>query len=85
MYVNGYVSHISPTTGEVRDRVESAGIRLTIVGENLALASSTRAVHDGFLRSDSHRRNMLERSYDRVGVAAIDGPYGLMVVQVFGG
>lgn len=85
MYVNGYVSHVSPTTGGIRDRVERSGIRLTIVGENLALASSTRAVHDGFLRSDSHRRNMLGRSYDRVGVAAVDGPYGLMVVQVFGG
>ena len=85
MYTNGYVSHVSPTTGRIRDRVEGSGIRLTIVGENLALASSTRAVHDGFLRSDSHRRNMLERSYDRVGIAAIDGPYGLMVVQVFGG
>ena len=85
MYTNGYVSHVSPTTGRIRDRVEGSGIRLTIVGENLALASSTRAVHDGFLRSDSHRGNMLERSYDRVGIAAIDGPYGLMVVQVFGG
>ncbi len=85
MYVNGYVSHVSPTTGGIRERVERAGIRLAVVGENLALASSTRAVHDGFVRSDSHRRNMLERSYDRVGIAAIDGPYGLMVVQVFGG
>jgi uncharacterized membrane protein required for colicin V production len=85
MYVNGYVSHISPTTGGIRDRVESSGILLTVVGENLALASSTRAVHDGFLRSESHRRNLLEQSYDRVGIAAVDGPYGLMVVQVFGG
>lgn len=85
MYANGYVSHVSPTTGHVRDRVTGAGIRLTVVAENLALASSTRAVHDGFVRSESHRRNMLDRSLDRVGVAAIDGPYGLMVVQVYGG
>ncbi len=85
MYTNGFVSHASPTTGGIRDRVESFGIRLTIVGENLALASSTRAVHDGFVGSESHRRNMLERSYDRVGIGAVDGPYGLLVVQVFGG
>ena len=56
-----------------------------MVGENLALASSTRAVHDGFVKSESHRNNILEPSYDRVGVAAVNGPYGLMIVQVFGG
>lgn len=85
MYVNGYVSHVSPTTGGVRDRVEASGIRLAVAGENLALASSTRAVHDGFVKSESHRNNMLEPSYDRVGIAAVNGPYGLMIVQVFGG
>jgi uncharacterized protein YkwD/uncharacterized membrane protein required for colicin V production len=85
MYLNGFVSHMSPSTGGIADRVERSGIRLSIVGENLALASSTRAVHDGFVKSASHRRNMLQSSYDRVGVAAVDGPYGLMVVQVFGG
>jgi uncharacterized membrane protein required for colicin V production len=85
MYLNGFVSHVSPSSGRIRDRVEASGMRLAIVGENLALASSTRAVHDGFLKSASHRRNMLEPAYDRVGVAAVNGPYGLMVVQVFGG
>lgn len=85
MYVNGYVSHRSPTTGGVADRIAAAGIRLTTVGENLALASSTRAVHAGFLESNSHREVMLAPGWDRVGVAAVEGPYGLMVVQVYGG
>lgn len=85
MYTNGYVSHISPTTGDVGDRVRAARIPLSVVGENLALAATPRAVHAGFMDSDGHRANILRRSFDRVGVAAVDGPLGLMVVQVFGG
>lgn len=85
MYTNGFVSHVSPSTGRVADRVRAAGIQLTGVGENLALAASTRAVHDGFMDSVSHRENLLASEWDRVGVAAVRGPYGLMVVQVFGG
>ncbi|NIR36703.1 MAG: hypothetical protein GWN79_06010, partial [Actinobacteria bacterium] len=59
MYLEGYVSHVSPTTGTVGDRVRAAGIRLVVVGENLALAASPRAVHAGFMESEGHRENVL--------------------------
>ncbi len=85
MYTNGFISHLSPATGRVDDRVRAAGIQLTVVGENLALAATSRAVHDGLMESDPHRANLLRTSFDRVGVAAVRGPLGLMVVQVFGG
>lgn len=85
MYTSGYVSHTSPTTGTLTDRVESAGIRLYAVGENLALAATPRAVHDALMSSEGHRENIVRPVFDRVGVAAVDGPLGLMVVQVFGG
>lgn len=85
MYTNGFISHVSPTTGRVDDRVRASSIQLRLVGENLALAASTRAVHDGLMASDSHRENLLRTAYDRVGIAAVRGQYGLMVVQVFGG
>jgi uncharacterized protein YkwD len=85
MYLNGFVSHVSPTTGTVGDRVQAAQIPLTVVGENLALAATPRAVHAGFMGSGGHRANILRSNFDRVGVAAVQGPLGLMVVQVFGG
>ncbi len=85
MYLNGFISHVSPTTGTIGDRVRTARIPLTAVGENLALAANPRAVHAGFMESDGHRANILRTNFDRVGVAAVDGPLGLMVVQVFGG
>ncbi|MEX1271429.1 MAG: CAP domain-containing protein [Acidimicrobiia bacterium] len=49
------------------------------------MAATSRAVHAGFMDSDGHRANILRPGFDRVGVAAVDGPLGLMVVQVFGG
>ncbi len=85
MYTSGYFSHRSPTTGDVVDRVVDAGIRLYAIGENLALAATPRAVHQALMDSSGHRENLLRASFDRVGVAAVDGPLGLMVVQVFGG
>lgn len=85
MYLEGYVSHVSPTTGSVADRVRAAGVNLFAVGENLALASNSLAVHDGFMESPGHRENILRPEFDRVGIASIRGPLGLMVVQVFGG
>jgi uncharacterized protein YkwD/uncharacterized membrane protein required for colicin V production len=85
MYTNGFVSHVSPTTGTIGDRIRSARVPLVSVGENLALAATPRAVHAGFMDSDGHRANILRPGFDRVGVAAVDGPLGLMVVQVFGG
>ncbi len=85
MYEAGYVSHLSPVTGRVEDRVAAAGIRLATLGENLALAASARAVHDGLAASPGHRANMVNPAFDRVGIAAVRGPLGLMVVEVFGG
>ncbi len=85
MYLNGFFSHQSPTTGDVSDRVRAADIRLYAVGENLALAATSRAVHDALMESPGHRANIVRTTFDRVGIAAVDGPLGLMVVQVFGG
>jgi len=85
MYREGYVSHLSPVTGRVDDRVVAAGIRVRVVGENLALAASARAVHDGFLASPGHHENLVRREFDEVGIAAVSGPLGLMVVEVYAG
>lgn len=85
MYRDGYFSHQSPVTGTVADRVTAAGIPYVVVGENLALAPTPATVHEGLLASPGHRENMLSGRYRRVGVAAVAGPLGVMVVQVFTG
>ena len=85
MYASGVFLHRSPSTGLLSDRMRAAGVPYTVAGENLALAVTTSEVHRGLMASDGHRANMLAHEFRRVGVAVIDGPYGLMTVQVFSG
>ena len=85
MYRDGYLAHVSPSTGLIHDRVRAAGGRLTVVGEAIGLASTTRAVHSALLDSQPNRDTLTAREFDRVGIAVIDGRYGLLVVEVLGG
>jgi uncharacterized protein YkwD/uncharacterized protein YjeT (DUF2065 family) len=85
MYLEGYFSHVSPTTGTVGDRLRAAGITYLVAGENLALAATTTEVHEGLMSSPGHRENILRPEFDRVGVAVVSGPLGLMTVEVFTG
>lgn len=85
MYERGFFSHDSPVSGTVIDRVEAAGIPYRVIGENLALAPTSRAVHEGLMASPAHRENILRSSFTKVGIGVVDGPLGLMVVEVFQG
>ena len=84
MYTAGFFSHRSPTTGLVSDRLQAAGVRVTVAGENLALAADVVEAHRGLVASPSHLANIQEPAFGSVGIAAVEGPLGLMVVQVFG-
>lgn len=85
MYLNGFFSHTSPTTGTLVDRLRAAGLTYRVAGENLALAATPAEVHDGLMDSPGHRANIVGDGYRRVGIAVVSGRLGLMTVQVFMG
>lgn len=85
MYLDGYFAHTSPVTGDVGDRLASAGITYSVAGENLALAATVQEVHGGLMDSPGHRANIEADFYRRIGIAVVEGPLGLMTVQVFTG
>jgi uncharacterized membrane protein required for colicin V production len=85
MYLGGYFSHNSPVTGDIGDRLDDAGIRFEVGGENLALAATANEVHEGLMESPGHRANIEAHFYQWVGIAVVSGPLGLMTVQVFKG
>jgi uncharacterized membrane protein required for colicin V production len=85
MYRDGYLSPVSPLTGRVEARVAAAGISLQAVSENIGLAATTRAVHEEMSGSAPHRARILSGAVDRVGIGVVAGPYGAMVVEIFGG
>ena len=85
MYADGYLSHVSPVTGQVGDRLAAQGIPFRTVGENLALNPTLDGVHAGLIASPPHRNTMLDAAFTRVGISVHDGPFGLIAVQVFTG
>lgn len=69
--------------GSVKERLEALGLSPVAFGENVARATTTARAHRAIWASPSHRGNLLEPRYDHVGVAAVSGPEGVWVTEVF--
>lgn len=86
MIDNNYFGHQSPTYGSPFDMMRAAGVTYRTAGENLAGAPTVERAHTALMNSDGHRRNILNSSFDHVGIGIIEGgPYGLMICQMFTG
>ena len=85
MLALGYFEHVSPVGGAPEVRLKTAGIYANRSGENIAYAPSVTDAHAGLMSSDSHRRNILDPLFTRVGIGAITGRAGQMVTQQFWG
>ncbi|MCR4324406.1 MAG: CvpA family protein [Candidatus Curtissbacteria bacterium] len=84
MFERQYFSHFSPEGKDVGDRLQEAGIKYSIAGENLALAPTLSRAHSGLMNSSGHRRNILDPAFSRIGIGVIDGGvYGKIFTQVF--
>jgi uncharacterized protein YkwD len=84
MFAWGYLTHLSRDGRSPRDRVLGLGVRVRLIGENLAYAEDTRAADEALMASDDHRRNILLPQYRLVGVAVLDGGGdGVIVVEDF--
>lgn len=81
MAQNQMFSHISSNGGTLLQRIQASGYSLSAAGENIAAGQgSVKEVIASWLNSPGHCKNMLEPSYQDIGVACIrnDGaPYGL--------
>ncbi|MFW5968895.1 MAG: CAP domain-containing protein [Persicimonas sp.] len=84
MCENDYLSHTSQDGRTMRDRADRAGINYQTLGENVAMGqTAAHQVHDNWMESPNHRKNIMRDSFSRIGVghAPCDGrPYW---VQVF--
>lgn len=84
MWINQYFGHIDPEGNDPFDRLESAGIRFLVAGENLAMAPSTPIAHQGLMDSPGHRANILQPDFGHMGIGVIrNGLYGAIYVQLF--
>lgn len=84
MLVNGFFSHTSADGTTAAERVLSADIQYSQLGENLAFAPDVYIAHQGLMNSPGHRRNILELAFGKAGIGVADGGiYGKMFVQMF--
>jgi hypothetical protein len=52
-------------------RAEAAGAHFSLLEENIAIGSYADQIHQGWLDSPGHRRNLLNPEVDRVGIAVV--------------
>lgn len=84
MFRLGYFAHDSPVSGSPFDRMNKAGVKYFIAGENLAYAQNVDLAHNGLMNSPDHRENVLTGEFGKVGLGVVDGGiYGEMFTQEF--
>ena len=85
-----YFAHVSPTGQEAADIARKVGYPYKIIAENIAEGdfSTNREMVDGWMQSPGHRKNILSREVEEIGVAVLKGKmHGndlYIGVQIFG-
>jgi uncharacterized protein YkwD len=69
MAANGYFSHTSLDGRTFDQRIRAAGYTGGYLGENIAQGQrGAQAVHDAWMSSSGHRRNILDCNFDAIGM-----------------
>ncbi|MBP2629330.1 MAG: SCP-like extracellular [Firmicutes bacterium] len=84
MINRNFFSHNNPDGQTPFDRMKKAGISYSAAGENIAKNQSVQAAEVAFMNSSGHRANILNSSYNTVGIGvAYDKTGNVYVVQDF--
>lgn len=89
MFKNDYFAHTSPKGAEPWYWIKQAGYQYRAAGENLAINyTSAKEQHEAWMKSETHRANILNARYQEIGVAVaegkINGKESLVTVEFFG-
>jgi uncharacterized protein YkwD len=76
MASNGYVGHVSPTTGDASARFAKAKIQGTVVRENVARGYGPKGIHESLMNSPGHRANLIADDVTHVGIGVVYGVPG---------
>jgi len=89
MLKNDYFAHTSPAGATPWSWIKQAGYQYKAAGENLAINFTDVAEeHSAWMKSPTHRANILNAEYQEIGVAVvsgkIDGKESVVTVELFG-
>ncbi len=77
------LEHQLPNEPNLEARLAEAGARFAAIAENIAIGQNPETIHNGWMNSRGHRKNILDPRLTSVGIAAVHGPGGLYAVQDF--
>ena len=71
MASEGPIGHRYPGELDLSERAGLAGAHFDLIEENVAIGTTADQIHDEWMHSTGHRKNMLNPEVDRVGIAVI--------------
>jgi Cysteine-rich secretory protein family len=77
------LEHQLPGEPKLDERLAEAGLRFSVIAENIAIGANPQIIHAGWMKSPDHRKNILDPRFNSVGIAVVHGPGGLFAVQDF--
>ncbi|MDA3815451.1 MAG: CAP domain-containing protein [Patescibacteria group bacterium] len=86
---NDYFAHTSPSGVDPWYWFDEVGYNYKYAGENLAMDfTSASSVHKAWMKSETHKENIMSPKYQEIGVAVMDGIIDnhetRIAVQIFG-
>lgn len=72
MYANKYFAHASQDGSNPGNRIEGAGYRWRVYGENIAFGyRNEQEVVDGWIKSPGHCKNIMNKAFKEMGVSRV--------------
>ena len=86
MIKKNYFAHTSPTYGSPFSMMKQYGVIYRAAGENLAGNVSVKGAFESLMKSEGHRKNILNKNFNYVGIGVVESKtYGKILVQHFVG
>jgi hypothetical protein len=83
MVAEGPIAHRYSGELDLSERASVAGAHFGLIEENIAVGSNPAEIHEGWMNSPGHRKNLLNPAVDHVGIAVIEGHGSLYAVTDF--
>ncbi|MHB8501687.1 MAG: CAP domain-containing protein [Candidatus Acidiferrales bacterium] len=83
MAIENLLSHQCPGEPPLQERAAQAGAKFSVIAENVAIGPTAASIHDGWMHSSGHRKNILNAEVTAVGIATTRGREGIFAVQDF--
>ena len=77
------LSHEFPGELSLAERAAQAGAKFSMIAENVALGPDAPTIHDDWMHSPGHRKNILNPSVSAVGISVLKGERELFAVEDF--